>query len=156
MTTLRFKPRIWPRDARDFLLSLTVGLGLPTILFGLVFMVTGRLSAAGGSALVVMAAFLLVSVRRLDVGSDGIRFVRVIGRPRYLPWRDVISVDPVGRREVIVRGWLWPPFPPREATPSLTSLGHFRIRTPRGDTYFPPGTPEQFVNAVREYGRDAT
>ena len=72
----------------------------------------------------------------------------MLGSPGKIPWADVESIEPASPDEVVVHGWLWPRFPMREMTPTLTSVGHYRIRWQGGAAYFPPRDVQQFLYAM--------
>ena len=91
---------------------------------------------------------LLFMVRRLTVSSDGLRFHRVLGSPKFLAWERISSVAIAPRNELILRGWLWPLFPSRESTPSLSALKHYRITWDGGFCYYPPARTEDFEQYV--------
>jgi len=103
------------------------------------------------TSLVLLASyiiFLLFSVRFISLGTDGIKFHRVLGTPKVLPWKLITSIERASRRELIFRGWLWPLFPPREITASLSSLDHFRIDWIGGFCYYPPRDVVEFEQHV--------
>jgi hypothetical protein len=114
---------------------------------------TARVAAAAAFAVVVLAS-LLTQVHSLRVDARGLRFGRRRGRPRAIPWEDVLAVEPAPSREVVVRGWLWPPVTPREATRSLSSQGHYRIEYRGGTCYFPPIDVVAFRAAIRRWRPD--
>ncbi len=144
-------PRVWPRDALDWVLCVTVGLLLMCVLFGvpavLVFVATGSRTVALLTFCAAYTAFLSFSVQRVSLSPSGIRFHRVFGAPRFLPWEAITSIAVAPRSEVVLRGWLWPPFPPRESTPSFSAREHFRIVWGDHYCYYPPKDPATF----REY-----
>jgi hypothetical protein len=78
------------------------------------------------------------SVSALELDDMGIRFRRFAGRPRFLSWDNLKGVRRAERAEVVLRGWLLPPIPPRAAARSVTSMGHYRFDWQGGSTYFPP------------------
>lgn len=145
-------PRFLPRDALDWVLSITAGLMLTCVLFGIPAAVAFAITGSRGVALITCAVaygvFLLFSVRRLSLSPSGIRFHRVFGSPRFLPWSAISSIAAAPRAEVVIRGWLWPLFPPRESTPSLSALQHFRIAWDHRVCYYPPADPEMFRQYV--------
>jgi hypothetical protein len=95
--------------------------------------------------LVVLLAFTVWSI---TLTAQGIHFHRLLGTPKFLPWTSVHSVEIVPRRELIFRGWLWPLFPAREMTASLTSLQHYRITWRDGFCYYPPADTRAFERYV--------
>ena len=149
---LSVPPRFWPRDALDWVLSITVGLLLTCVLFVgpavIAFVITGSGAAAFITFSAAYAVFWLFSVRRISLSSSGIRFHRVFGGPRFLPWAAISSIEPAPRAEVVLHGWLWPLFPPRETTPSLSARGHFRISWDQRFCYYPPADPQMFRDYV--------
>jgi hypothetical protein len=95
--------------------------------------------------------FLLFVVRKLSIDDNGILFVRVLGSPKILKWTDIESIEKVSRKELILRGWLWPLFPAREMTACLSSKNHFRIKWRDGFCYFPPRHEGDFEELIRKY-----
>jgi hypothetical protein len=154
------KPRFLPRDFVDVCLALPIGLFQTCLLFGVpavvAFLVARASGATTGSSLIAALAayciaygfFFLFVVRRLTVASDGLYFHRVLGSPRFLAWERISSVTAAPRSELILRGWLWPLFPPREISPSLSALHHYRITWDRGFCYYPPARIEDFEQHV--------
>lgn len=147
-----FRPRLRPRDLPDALVGLGIALAafalaLP-ILYGIV---TAFKGALGGLPIVLLAlASWRARVGRLRLDEEGLHLVRGGMRPRTILWSELSSVGVASRRDVIVRGWLWPPVPfAREMTSSLTSRGHLRFRSARSELYFPP---EQLETVLAEIG----
>jgi hypothetical protein len=157
------KPRFWPRNAEDAAIALAVGLLQVTVLFFFPSIVVAFATwiAAGscGLGLVAFAVafgslysiWLAFTVTSLRLDEKGLRFRRLLGSPKILTWDQITSVAPATRQELIVKGWLWPPFPAREMTPSLTSLGHYRVTWRNGFCYYPPADPASFEEALRPY-----
>ena len=98
---------------------------------------------------VIYFVFVAFSVWSITLTTEGIRFHRFLGAPKFLPWTSIVSVEVAPRWELIRRGWLWPVFPTREMTASLTSLQHYRITWRKGFCYFPPADAEAFEQYVR-------
>ena len=154
------RPRILPRDFVDFCLSLAVGLFQTTLLFGIPALLAFLASLSFGLGVLISLCigfvasflaycfFLLFVVRRLTVTVDGLRFHRVLGSPKFLTWDTISSVTVTPRSELILRGWLWPLFPSREMTPSLSSLQHYRISWDADFCYYPPAQSEVFEQHV--------
>jgi hypothetical protein len=71
-----------------------------------------------------------------------------LGARKKIPWANVESIEEASQAELVLRGWLWPRFPPREYTASMTSIGHYRICWQGGTAYFPPKDVQQFLYAV--------
>ncbi|MGO9002587.1 MAG: hypothetical protein ACLPYZ_12675 [Limisphaerales bacterium] len=158
--TVAIKPRILPRDFIDVCLGFPIGLLLVTLFFGVPALAAFLIARAFGVSidLSLIAAFvayclfygffLLFMVRRLTVAPDGLHFHRVLGSPKFLAWERISSVVVAPRSEVVIRGWLWPPFPSREITPSLSALQHYRISWDGGFCYYPPARVEDFEQYV--------
>lgn len=150
-----FAPRFAPRNLTDAVISVAVGLLQIAVLFVLpgvlVYAATGGGSLGLMTGLVLYGVFALCSVSKVEVGSAGIRFKRLLGSPRLLPWSAITGVVEAPRRELIVHGWLWPLLPPREMSPSCTSLGHYRIGFGERFVYFPPSDAAAFVAAVERF-----
>ena len=152
MTALTFKPRVAPRNAADALITTGVGVLQVLILLGVPGLIVFALTRSAPMALLCVLAinlfFLLMSVSRIVLNDEGIRLVRIFGGPRFIAWDAIERVVEAPRKELIVRGWLWPMFPPREFTTSLSSLGHYRIEFGQRSVYFPPKDEAGFVAAV--------
>lgn len=153
-----FKPRVMPRDIPDGLLSLAIGLLQTAVLFvipGFAFFFLTRDASVGfAAAVIAYFAFPLFSVSKIVVTSRGIRLSRILGSPKLIPWSAIESVELAPRSELVWHGWLWPIFPAKEMTPSLTSLGHYRIQFNGTSIYFPPNDPEAFKASVQSYVHD--
>jgi hypothetical protein len=149
------KPRIMPRDFIDCLLSLSVSLLLVSILFGIpalaAYAITHSRVAAVVTFCLVYALFSCFAVTRLTLSAAGIQFHRLFGSPRFLPWSRIVSISFAPRGELVLRGWLWPPFPAREMTASLTAREHLRITWQDGYCYFPPAEPEAVLAYATTY-----
>lgn len=163
MTQQKFKPKLHPVDWLDYIhgfiamLTMCCGLVLLGIAgLGLLSLVTNKEQAVAGGVLVAMACCLVfpaLNVWHLVLDTQGIRFSRLIGWPKSLRWTEITSIRPASRREVLVDGWLWPPFPPREMTAAMTTVGHLRIETRDGRvTFFPPADYSAFIDAVQSLG----
>lgn len=137
-----FRPRIVPYDAVDCAVAVAVGTIQFFMLFlapaMVVYLVTQSLFPA--CAILAMMYLLILSwlVRSVVVGENGIRFIRLLGKPKFLSWQAITAVEEVRRREVVFFGWLWPIFPAREMTATLTSQHHFKVRWRDGYCYFAP------------------
>jgi hypothetical protein len=154
------KPRILPRDFVDVCLGLPIGLlqtalffGVPALLAfllarGLGVTIVPSLVAALVGYFIAYCFFFLFVVRRLTVAHDGLHFHRHLGSPKFLAWERISSVALAPRGELILRGWLWPLFPSREITPSLSALRHYRITWDTGFCYYPPARTEDFEQYV--------
>jgi hypothetical protein len=153
-TKIPVKPRIMPRDFIDCLLSLSVGL-LVSILFGTpvlaVYAITHSRVAALVTFCLIYALFSCFAVTRLTLSAAGIRFHRLFGSPRFLAWDRIVSIAVAPRGELVLRGWLWPPFPAREMTASLTAREHLRITWRDGYCYFPPVEPQAVLAYASAY-----
>ena len=142
---LMLEPHRRPRDLRDAFIAV-VALFLITAAVLLLGYAPLRLwlepfgAALGAHALALVAVVALArySVSALELDDTGVRFRRAIGRPRFLAWDRVTAVRRADRAEVVLRGWLLPPLPPRAAARSITSLGHYRFDWDGGSCYFPP------------------
>ena len=150
-----------PRDFIDCLLSLSVGLLLVSLLFGIpalaVYAITHSRLAAIVTFCLVYAPVCCFAVTRLTLSAAGIQFHRLFGSPRFLPWERIVSISVAPRAELVLRGWLWPPFPAREMTASLSAREHLRITWQDGHCYFPPVEPEAVLAyAATHIPRDVT
>jgi hypothetical protein len=162
LSPVRVPARFWPRDALDVVIVGAAGGAyvvvvniLPAVaLYGALRLLHVSPYTSLQSALVcyfcLAAVFVLPMVRRLEIGPDGLRFVRLVGQPRWLAWHAITEIAPASRKEVLLDSFVWPLWPPREATMCLSSLGQYRIRFAGGVAYFPPRHPAKFEAAVRE------
>jgi hypothetical protein len=155
-TSVRVKPRIMSRGAADFCIGMFIVFPVQfLILFILPGVIAFLLSKSWYVALavpvIIYFVYLAFSVWSITLTAEGINFHRFIGLPKFLPWSSISSVEIAPRWELIRRGWLWPLFPPREMTASLTSLGHYRIRWQGGFCYYPPADTEVFEQYVTRH-----
>lgn len=146
------KARFLPRNLGDALRVMIIGAVQVTILMIAPSIVVAALF---GSLLVGLLTFIglylifiLFTVKEVRLSEAGIEFVRICGVPKNLVWGEVVSVELASAREVILKGWLWPMFPAREMTPSLTSIGHYRIIFDGGYAYYPPRNAEEFERFI--------
>ena len=154
------KPHGRPRDGFDYVVALLAA--VPTLgqLYGapglLVYILTGSMTlsligAALGGALLVLFVVPLFTVRQLTIDAEGIYFQRVLGSPKTLRWSQIRRITPATRAEVVLWGWLLPPFPSRESTRCMSTRDQFRIDWGRRSCYFPPHDPAEFVRIVRRW-----
>lgn len=150
-----FKPHVLPRDAKDALLAIVIGVFQTLVLFVLPgafgYWLSGSLVVGIVVAMLAYVVYACFSVSHLKLSSRGIEFSRFLGTPKLLPWSSVTAVEEASRAEVIRHGWLWPLFPAREMSASLSSLGHYAIRFGNAAAYFPPRDPAAFMAAVRSH-----
>lgn len=153
VTSIRIKPHIMSRDAADFCVSAFVV--FPTQFLALfilpsvvAFLLSQSWYVALAAPVIIYVVFLAFSVWSITLTTEGIRFHRLLGIPKFLPWSGVLSVQVAPRWELIRRGWLWPLLPAREMTASLTSLQHYRITWRDGFCYYPPADAEAFEHYV--------
>ena len=145
MAPIVIRPHAPPRDARDAFIAI-VALCLIAAAVLLAGYIPLRLAldawAAATGALIVAAIVVIAlgafSVSAIELDDTGIRFRRLAGRPRFLAWDNVTAVRRADRAEVVLRGWLLPPLPPKAAARSVTSMGHYRFDWAGGSCYFPP------------------
>lgn len=155
METIVIKPRIKPRNLIDGFISMLVS--IPMALYLFVLPVTLVLFLSRSMILTILAyiiipvVFSLFCVWCITLSPDGIKFKRILGSPRFINWKDVVEIKEVSRRELVCKGWYWPPFPPREMTASLTSIGHYRIVWKNGFCYYPPSDGPSFERYVAEF-----
>ena len=147
-------PRVLPRDFADLCIAIAVGTLMAAVLFGtpavIAFIITRSALVACLVYLAALAIALCFMVRRISVSPIGIQFHRLLGSPKFMPWQRIHSVSVVSRRELILRGWLWPLFPPREFTACHSSLLHYRITWDDGFCYYPPADTSFFEQYVSE------
>lgn len=154
---VKIQPRFWPRDGTDVLVGLFIGLLQAIILFllptFLSWAVSGSQFMAILTCVILEVVWHLFVVWGIEIKPEGIQFHRRFGFPKFLPWNEVESIEPALRTEVIVKGWLWPLFPARDMTLSLSSANHYRIKWKEDFCFFPPADPEEFDHLIRKYQR---
>src|SRR5262245_13017503 len=105
------RPRIMPRDTLDVVLTLVLFPYQLAVIFGPPCAVTWWLTrSVDATFLVYLVAYgcsLTFVVRSLCLDADGIRFRRVFGKPKLIPWNELEKVTVVSRRELVLRGWIW-------------------------------------------------
>lgn len=158
--SLVIRPHAAPRDVRDAFIAV-IALFLIAAAVLLLGYVPLRLwlepfDAAIGALLLAalaVAALGLYSVSAIELDDTGIRFRRFAGRPRFLAWDNLTAVRRADRAEVVLRGWLLPPLPPRAAARSITSVGHYRFDWKGGSCYFPPADEAALIDHLeRSWG----
>jgi hypothetical protein len=160
------RPRIAPAGWGDGLRTLAVVAAAVCAVAGLCRLASGLLTSGPAPrtwpllvvpvlVLALSVVLMLTRVGWLKLSAEGMRFGSWLEQRKPVPWSDIRSVRPASSAEVIVRGWLWPPVPPREATPTFSSVGHYRIETRRGVRYFPPLAEGEFVEAVARWAPHA-
>ena len=158
--SLVIRPHTPPRDARDaFITVVTLALIAAAALL-VAYVVLDLILpgfAAAIAALILVGALVvglgLFTVTALVMDDTGIHFRRLIGNPRFLAWEKVTGIRRADRGEVVLRGWLLPPIPPRGAALTLTSLGHYRFDWAGGSCYFPPADETTLLEIVeRNWG----
>ena len=145
MAPLVIRPHAPPRDLRDAFIAIVALflIAAAALLLGYVplrFFLEPLPAASGalGVAALAVVALGAYSVSALELDDTGIRFRRLVGQPRFVSWDRLTGVRRAERAEVVLRGWLLPPIPPRAAARSVTSVGHYRFEWAGGATYFPP------------------
>lgn len=153
MSALKILPRVAPRDAADAAISLGIGLLQTAVLFGLpalgVYYFTHSIDTAFAVSCGLYLIFMARCVTNVVVSAEGLRLSRMFGMSSLIPWAAISSIEEVSREELIRQGWLWPIVFPREMTPTITSLGHYRIRFGQRWIYFPPSNAAAFQAAVQ-------
>ncbi len=154
---MKCKPRTLPRDLIDVLVGAPIGILQAVVALGVPAFIVGITVGVGAGAitfLLLYAASFLFLVRSLEIEQEGITFRRVLGTPKRLLRSEITSIEEASRSEVLVHGWLWPPWPAaREMTACLSAQKHFRIRWKKGFCYFPPQDLQQFKTAIEEMMR---
>lgn len=138
---MKIRPRTAPRDVIDILVGVPIGLiqaGLALGAPALVIAVVVNPLAGAIAFLALYGMSFLLMVTSLEVQEDGILFRRVLRKPKRLALSEIVSVSKASRWEVVIHGWLWPPWPfAREMTACLAARHHFRIQWKGGYCYFP-------------------
>lgn len=146
------KANLAPRDAADALTSIALGVVLVAVIAGLpsvvVWFATDSVRATLAVGFTCALILHMQCVTALEVSDSGLRFIRLLGSPKLIPWSELSSVRAVDPVEVVVWGWCLPPFPAREMSLSFSMHGYFAIRWRNRTAYFPPANREQFVELV--------
>jgi hypothetical protein len=155
MDTLTVRPRVSPRSVGDLLICVPVGVLQAALLFflpaGLVWYLTDSFDMAALAYLALGLNWLAWSVTKLELSPKGVRFVRWFGSPKFIAWEDIRAIEPSSPKELILQGWLWPLFPAREMTFSLTAQGHYCFRYIDGYAYFPPVDEAAFLQFIARH-----
>ena len=150
------RPSTKPGDGTDFLLCI----GVAVLLFGgifvapsvLVISLTSNTFAGVATLIGIITIWGLFTVWSLRVDRHGLTFVRALGFPHRLNWGEIESITVADRKETILRGWLWPPFPSREMSLSMSASDHIKIRTKSNrDVFYPASSIQEFERAVRQH-----
>lgn len=148
-------PRLHAENLSDLIVVVAAGLW-QTLLFliapaALAFWLTGSWILALNIVCWFSVPWVLFTVWALQVSPQGLRFVRAFGKPQFIPWTAVSSVELAPRSELILKGWLLPRFPMREMTFCFSSFGHYRIRYGDSLVYFPPADSARFEELVARH-----
>lgn len=157
---MKIKPRTAPRDVIDIMVGAPIGLIQASLAIGVpslaVALILNPLAGALACLTLCGMSFLLM-VTSLEVQEDGILFRRVLLKPKKLAESEIVSVEEASRREVVIHGWLWPPWPfAREMTACLSARQHFRIQWKGGYCYFPPRDVDHFRKVIDDMMRKKT
>jgi len=160
MNYMTIQPRTLPRGPVDAVVGLVVSLIHLAVVIALALVPAYAVKMLTHNSLAVVltcvTAFLLLAhlnsqfvVEHLRCDEEGLEFVRKLGRSKKIPWAGVESIEEASQAEVVLCGWLWPRFPPREYSACWSSLGHYRIRWQGGTAYFPPKDAQRFLYAMQ-------
>jgi hypothetical protein len=151
-------PRGTPRNGIDaILLSLmtvviiAVGYGLP---LGIAYLVTQDFDRAFAVVAIwafVLALTLTCLVWGLRIDERGIRFRRLLGRPRLIEWSRLKEVREVTRWEALVKATF---VPWRAWNMSFTTDHFYRIAWDSGYYLFPPDDVHLFRQAIHRWRPD--
>jgi hypothetical protein len=97
---------------------------------------------------IAVATLMVFGVR---VEPRGLRFRRIWGSPKFLPWERIRGIRRVSRWEVLLNASLCPW---RAMNNCMSTLHTYRIDFDRGRYYFPPGDMALFAYAVRKFRPD--
>lgn len=154
-----FQPRFAPRNAGDLLATVAILAGV-IVVYALPGMVALFFTER---SLILNTLFWapwilsgLLWVFSLEISPEGIRLRRLIGSPRFIPWKDVESVEEAPPGELVLYGIFVPPLPMRESALALTTRGHYRIRYRGRFCYFPPKDAPGFEAAVARFHSPAS
>lgn len=160
INSVTIQPHVRPRGPIDTAVGLVVAVVQLCALIGLALAPSYAVKILTHNSLAVVLTYLmtfmlnsflmsLFVVQHLRCDEEGLEFVRAFGNRKKIPWTAVESIEEASRAEVVLCGWLWPRFPPREFTASWTSVGHYRIRWQGGTAYFPPKDVQRFLYAMQ-------
>ncbi|HEX5442267.1 MAG TPA: hypothetical protein VFW87_00500 [Pirellulales bacterium] len=149
------KPHLRARGVDDFCIGFLASVpSLVTLLVlpaAVALAVSHSLAATLACPALLYVVFFGFVVSKITLTAQGIRFHRLFGTPKFLPWDSIASIEIAPRRELITKGWL--PFPLRELSPSRTSVGHYRISWGDRFYFYPPADPKAFEYYVRRHLR---
>ncbi|GAB1259288.1 hypothetical protein NBRC116494_37910 [Aurantivibrio plasticivorans] len=152
----KIEPKMALSNINDFFIFIVVGTLLVGILFVfpsyVIYLLSGSTTAAYCTGIFLYLAFMSFCALSITLSDAGIKLNRRLGGPKNIQWADIQSFQEVSPKEVIVFGWLWPIFPPRESTPCMSCYGHFRISYNGGYFYYPPAEKEKFIQLMEQYG----
>ncbi|GAA6140175.1 hypothetical protein NBRC116583_39230 [Arenicella sp. 4NH20-0111] len=150
------KPKMAVSNINDFFIFIAIGVIQVAILFLLpsygIYLLTKSAIAAFAVGIVLYSVFMSFCALSITLSENGIKLNRKFGSPKNISWSNVQGYKEVSPKEVIIFGWLWPIFPPRESTPCMSCYGHFRISYDGGYFYYPPNDKENFIQLMIEYG----
>lgn len=154
LTVQKISPKMYPDNSQDLLVALLVGIFQIAILFGLpgfiVYWLSGSTVLAWAIMISLYVLFLSFSVFSLSLDDKGIKFHRLFGIPKNLTWDEIVKIEHVSPRELVVKGWLWPLFPAKEMTACFSTRGHFKITYQGGFCFYPPKDVETFTALIRQ------
>ncbi len=158
----RFRPTFAPVDLFDIVIGVVNSLLALAVLFGIPFLIVvvpgwaepfiEVLAVVPGLLWGLWAFSRMVSA--VSVDGAGLHFHLVFGGSEDWPWETVLAVRPATRWEVAWEGWIRPLLNPRERTSCMSTWGHYRIQGKTDYRFFPPKTPEAFIEAVARYRPD--
>ncbi|WP_145292822.1 hypothetical protein [Crateriforma conspicua] len=91
-------------DGFDLVAGQLPGLIYLWIPAGLVAWFTNSLVLGGATIAFMIGSILLFTIRGIEISSAGLRFRRLLGHPRFLPWNRVVRIAEATRREVLIHG----------------------------------------------------
>lgn len=150
---VKIKARVLPYDFVDLLIAsvvVVVWVGSLVLISALCLLISFRAAAIAYIAGFALMTFgCLYVVTSLFVGAEGIGFRRVLGKPKRLLWSDILSIEEVSPREVLLHGWLR--LPMRSTMLGMCARHHIRIEWKDGCWYFPPQDVKEFLRVVADF-----
>jgi hypothetical protein len=151
------RPRSRPRDGTDVALLSLSSIGIVLVVygmpFGLAYFIAGNIDTAlrvGAAWAFLLGGTLIFLVWGVRIDREGIRFRRLLGRPRFVEWPRVREIAEISRWEAIIKATF---VPWRAWNMSFTTV-YYRIAWDNGYYLFPPDDVHTFRESVHRWRPD--
>jgi len=153
MQQVKIQPRILPRDFLDFLISFfifTFMLILVLIPGIVLVLITKKLIFFIVTNLVIIFFILKYSTVYISISKKGITFHTILGKPRFVDWKEIVRIQKTTTSQFIKEAILTPSTVVRETGTAFTAKGYYKITWKYGYFFFPPKNPKEFVTLVHQ------